>query len=174
MLFPSGYIIDASDLTLDDMQVYAKAWDVQLSLLGKGNYKGMIKALHTPNIQIGFTMHSLPVLIKGTFPKETILLFFFHKGTAGSVYLDHKISIDEVVIGQEGEEIDFSTAQACNVITIAVEKHLFKTFFENYFHCPLSSIMLDKKIILKEDHIEESISFFLSIIFKWGGKKINY
>jgi len=167
MLFPNGFFIDEKNLDFEQLQSYGVGWNVEFSLLKKGGgyFNARLKAMHTPNMQLAFTIHSLPTLTRGSFPKETILIVLIQKGQSGAVFLDKKLAWNDVMILQPGEEIELSTVQEMNVFTLAVEKHLFLDRFEAYFHCSLATVIQEKKIALKEEKVESLTSFLITLLF---------
>ena len=165
MLFPNGFVNEIRDINLDTLTGILKTWDIENSLLKKGDFRASLKTLHTPNIQIGFASNSLPILKRGSFPKGTILIFLLHKGLEGAVFLNKKITQNEILIVEEGQEIELMTAQAMEVVSLSVSKELFLQEFEAYFHKPLSSVVKEQKIRLKQKEYAELDSFLMSMLF---------
>jgi AraC-like DNA-binding protein len=165
ILFPKGLVNEIRAVNLEQLTGSLKTWDIENSLLKKGKFKAFVKTLHSSNIQLGFLSQSLPSLKRGTFPKGTILIFLFHKGQDGAVFLNQNLLKNEIMIVEEGQEIELITAQAMEVLSLAINRELFLVEFEAYFHKSLSSVVNAQKIRLKESAALELDSFLMTLLF---------
>jgi hypothetical protein len=78
MLFPAGFVINYSDLNIEEMSELSLAWSLERQQMQKGVFNGAIRGVHTPHIQIGYSQYSHGMLTTGDFPKDCITLTFVH------------------------------------------------------------------------------------------------
>ena len=74
LFFPAGLSMNFHDINIEEMEFYAKAWNLQRVQMQKGLFEGSMIVAHTPRIQLMHTPYSHGVLLQGDFPKGTILI----------------------------------------------------------------------------------------------------
>ncbi len=106
VLFPAGLTIDFRDINIEEMEFYARAWNLERRQMQKGYFVGSIIATHTPHMQLMRTPYSHGVLLQGDFPTGTILIACVV--TKADVTFQNKTAEKhEIKILKSGDEIDF-------------------------------------------------------------------
>ena len=166
IIFPAGLIIDFADLDLEEMQHYAKMWNVEHTQMGKGLFEGSLMGAHTPRIQIGISHFSQAIMAQGSFPDGCIILFYASNGLENeSVYnFQNRIILPhEIVILTKSDEIDLLSYHDTDVRTIAIEVDLFYKEFYTFFGDTPDTSIQNKRFHLKAD----KIAAFHQTIVSW-------
>ncbi len=130
--FPTGMIIDFRNINIEEMEFYARAWNLERIQMQKGLFYGSMIAIHTPRIQLMRSPYSHGVLLQGDFPKGTILIAAV--ATKASVSFQNKLADKhEIKILQSGDEIDFLSTGESETFTLAVEQEFFYETYYAYF-----------------------------------------
>ena len=132
ILFPAGLTIDFAGLNMEEMEFYARAWNLERVQMQKGSFIGSITAVHTPRIQLLRSPYSHGVLLQGDFPKGTILIACVI--TQAEMTFQNKFTDKhEIKILKSGDEIDFLCNGMNETFTIAVEEQFFNEAYDAYF-----------------------------------------
>ena len=162
ILFPTEIIIDLSDLDLEMMQHYTKQWDLEHCQMEKGIYSGSIFAVHTPHIQLGSANYSHGFMSRGSFPSGTVLLLYI--STPATVNFQNKlVDKHELIVLKEGDEIDYMANGENKTLTIAIEKGLLYSAFEDYFGESIDVVLKNKRFIINTQKIDT----FLAGVSYW-------
>ena len=162
VLFPAGLTVDFHNINMEMMEFYARAWNLERIQIQKGFYLGSVTATHTPRMQLMRTPHSHGLLIKGDFPKGTILITFIV--TKADITFENKIADRyEVKILKSGEEIDFLCNGQSETFTIAVEERFFYEVYYAYFGQDFTTYKKDKKIYINP----QSFPLFIRGFEEW-------
>ncbi len=162
ILFPTGLKIDFLDLNTEEMDFYTRAWNLEYVQMQKGLYVGSVTAVHTPHMQLMRTPHSHGLLLKGDFPKGTILIASVV--TKADVTFQNKIADKhEIKILRYGDEIDFLCNGESETITIAVEETFFDDAYYRYFSQEFNLNKKNKEVYINP----QFLSYFTQGIKQW-------
>ena len=132
VLFPAGLTIDFRDINMEEMEFYARAWNLRRIQMQKGLFHGSMIVTHTPHMQLMRAPYSHGVLTLGDFPKGTILIGAVV--TKAEVTFQNKIAAKhEIKILKSGDEVDFLCNGENETFTIAVEEQFFYEAYYAYF-----------------------------------------
>ena len=145
VLFPAGLNLNLHNLNMEEMEFYARAWNLERIQIQRGLYLGSLKVTHTPRMQLMSTSHSHGLMMRGDFPKGTILITFIT--TKADITFKNKIANRyEVKILKSGDEIDFLCNGESVTFTIAVQEQYFNEAYYAYFGQNFNTNKKDKKI----------------------------
>jgi len=163
IIFPAGFTIDFSDLNMEMMQFYSKKWNLEHTQIGKGLFKGQLRAVHTPRIQLALNHTSTGLMSKGDFPKGCIVLnsYFFCAGIYS--FQNKPILPNEIIALTQGDEVDrIGSGQFSGHIVTIEEKLFYETFYTFFGESPYPSLKM-KRFYIKKD----MISLFHQTINVW-------
>ena len=147
VLFPAGVKVDLRDISMEVMEFYSQAWNLERIQMQKGLYIGSLQATHTPRMQLMCAPHSHGMLVRGDFPKDTILIAFVL--TKADVMFENTIANrHEIKILKSGEEIDFLCNGESETFTIAVQEQFFSEAFHSYFGQDFNTFRREQKIFV--------------------------
>ncbi len=161
-LFPAGLIIDLSNIGLEMMHHYAYKWGVEREQTEKGLFSTSMTAVHTPNIQLGYTNYSHGVMRKGDLPKGTILLGFV-LGKESTVFENSPLSVNELIFLDDGEDMDILSHTKSEMFVVVIEKELFYNAFYNYFEISVQESLKERRLIVKAD----DLAYFVQGLSDW-------
>jgi AraC family ethanolamine operon transcriptional activator len=165
MLFPAGLVIDYDDLNIEEMSELSLAWSLERQQMQKGLFRGTIRGVHTPHIQIGRTQYSHGMLTKGDFPKDCITLTFVHTPPYGSVtYQNETLQNDTFFIAKYGDEIDLLVSSEAIIYAISIDEAYFYQEYESYFNEPLESFVKNGRLRVKEGMHQLLLQHFLMLL----------
>ena len=171
ILFPSGLILDYPGLNIEMMQHYAKMWNIEYTLLGKGVFKGNLWAVHTPRIQIGISHFSQALMTKANFPKGCVLIHYAVSEITNTTSLynfqNRSVLPHEVLILTKKDDYDRVTYGDRDMASISIKEDLFYKEFYAFFGETAS--LKNKRFYLKQD----KISRFHQLIASWISYLIN-
>ena len=160
--FPTGLTIDFRNVNMEEMEYYARAWNLQRIQVEKGKFLGSMIATHTPHMQLMRSPYSHGVLLQGDFPKGTILIAYVI--TNADVTFQNKIGDKhEIKILQSGDEIDFLCNGDSETFTVAVEEKYFYEAYYAYFQKDFLSNNKEQSIYIKPQYME----YFSQGIERW-------
>jgi len=160
--FPTGLTIDFRNVNMEEMEYYARAWNLQRIQVEKGSFLGSMIATHTPHMQLMRSPYSHGVLLQGDFPKGTILIAYVI--TNADVTFQNKIGDKhEIKILQSGDEIDFLCNGDSETFTVAVEEKYFYEAYYAYFQKDFLSNNKEQSIYIKTQYME----YFSQAIERW-------
>jgi len=162
ILFPAGMRIDLIDVNMEIMEFYARDWNLERIQIQKGFYTGSIRVAYTPRLQLMRTPHSHGLLIRGEFPKGTILIAFIST-KSHIAFHDQVADSNEVKILKSGEEIDFLCNGKSETFTIVAEEQFFYDAFYSYFGLDFNQYKKDRKIYIDQ----QSFIVFLQGFERW-------
>lgn len=165
VFFPAGMTIDFRNINIEEMEFYARAWNLERVQMQKGLFSGSMFATHTPRMQIMHAPYSHGVLLQGDFPKGTILIAYVVT-KADVTFQNKQVQKHQIKILRSGDEIDFLCNGENETFTIAVQERFFYEAYEAYFGVDFSSCAKHKEIYI----IPHLLSHFTTGIEKW----INY
>ncbi len=145
--FPAGLIIDLRRLNIEEMEFYARFWNLERIQMQKGSFRGSMVTTHTPRIQLMRSPYSHGVLLKGDFPKGTILIAAVTT-QADVVFQNKQADKHEIKILQSGDEIDFLSNGESETFTLAIEERFFYASYYAYFGRDFSTHQKEKKIYI--------------------------
>ena len=161
--FPAGFSIDFQHINMEEMEYYARAWNLQRIQMEKGSFVGSMIATHTKHMQVMKSPYSHGVLLQGEFPKGTILIASVV--TKADVSFQNSVANPhEIKILRSGDEIDFLCNSSSETFTIAVEEHFFKEAYIAYFQEEFSDTNKNK-IYIHPEYLEN----FSKGIDQWIG-----
>ena len=162
IVFPAGFSIDFRDINLEEMEFYARAWNLQRIQMQKGSFVGSMIAAHTPRIQMMRTPHSHGVMLQGDFPKDVILIAWVV--TQSEVTFQNAVGLEnEMKILKSGDEIDFLCTGESETFTLAVEEAFFYKKYESYFGKDFYAHRKEKSIYIEP----KLLAYFVQGIQKW-------
>ena len=162
VLFPAGLKVDFLDLNTEEMDFYTRAWNLEYVQMQKGLYMGSVTAVHTPHMQLMRTPHSHGLLLKGDFPKGTILIAAVV--TKADVTFQNKVADKhEIKILRSGDEIDFLCSGESETFTIAVEEKFFDAAYYKYFGQEFHLCKKNKQVYIDP----QFLSYFTQGIEQW-------
>lgn len=147
ILFPAGLTIDLRNIGMEEVEYYAKAWNLERVQMQKGFYSGSLLVAHTPHMQLMHTPHSHGILLRGDFPTGVVLIAFM-KTQAEVTFQNKNSAKNEIKILKSGDEIDFLCNGESSTYTIAVEEKLFYEAYYAYFGEDFTSYSKDKPIYI--------------------------
>ena len=159
ILFPAGLTVDFRDVSMEEVEFYSRAWNLERIQIQKGFYIGSLTATHTPRMQLMRTPHSHGLLMQGDFPKGTILIAFIT--TKADITFKNKIADrHEIKILQSGDEIDFLCNGESETFTIAVQEQFFYEAYYSYFGEDFNTAKKDKITSVKPQVFPQFIQGF--------------
>ena len=162
ILFPAGLTVDFRDVSMEEVEFYSRAWNLERIQMQKGFYIGSLTATHTPRMQLMRTPHSHGIFMQGDFPKGTILIAFIT--TNADITFKNKIADrHEIKILQSGEEIDFLCNGESETFTIAVQEQFFYEAYYAYFGQDYNTYKKEKKIYVDP----QSFPLFIQGFEQW-------
>jgi len=162
VFFPAGLTIDFRDINLEEMEFYARGWNLERRQMQKGLFKGSMIAAHTPRMQLFRANHSHGVLLKGDFPKDTILIAFV--ATKAEITFQNKIADKhQIKILKSGDEIDFLCNGESVTYTIAVAEQLFYDDYYAYFHEDINTHKKNNEMYISP----QLFTYFIQGIERW-------
>ena len=148
VLFPAGLTIDLHDMSLEKMEFYSRAWNLQRVQMQKGSFLGSIITTHTPRMQLMRAPYSHGILLQGDFPKGTILIVF--AVTQAEMTFQNKIADKhEIKILKSGDEIDFLCNGEIETFSIVVEEKFFYEAYDSYFGQDFNVHQKNKEIYIE-------------------------
>ena len=132
VLFPAGLTVDFRDINIEEMEFYARAWNLQRAQMQKGLFVGSMIVVHTPNMQLMRAPYSHGVLMQGDFPKGTVLIAAVVT-KADVTFQDSVAGKHEIRILRSGDEIDFLCNGESETFTVAIEEKFFDDAYYSYF-----------------------------------------
>ncbi len=164
--FPTGLTIDFRNVNMEEMEYYARAWNLHRIQMEKGRFVGSMIATHTPHIQLMRSPYSHGVLLQGDFPKGTVLIACVI--TKSHVTFQNKVADKhEIKILQSGDEIDFLCNGGSETFTVAVEENFFYESYYAYFQEEFSSEKKEQSIYIHPEyinHFSEGIKEWMSYL----------
>jgi len=162
ILFPAGLTIDFRDVNMEELEFYARAWNLQRMQMQKGLFHGSMIAGHTPRMQLLCTPYSHGVLLQGDFPKGTILIACIV--TQADMTFQNRIAAkNEIKILKSGDEIDFLCNAESKTFAIAVEEQFFYEAYDAYFGQDFNNHLKENPIYIDPD----SFPSFIQGIEHW-------
>ena len=132
LLFPAGLNIKFHNINMEEMEFYARSWNLQRIQMQKGLFSGSMIATHTPRMQLMRSSYSHGILMQGDFPKGTILIASVV--TQSDITFQNKIAEKhEIKILRSGDEIDFLCNGESETFTLAIEEQFFYRMYHAYF-----------------------------------------
>ena len=165
IFFPKGLSVNLHNLNMEEMEFYARAWNLNRLQMQKGTYLGSMVATHTPRIQLMYTPHSHGILLQGDFPKGTVLIAWVQTN-ADVTFQDTLAQKYKIKILKSGDEIDFLCNGESETFTLAVEE---KFFYESYYLYFGEDFHLHKKD--KDIYIDPKLFSSVTLGFK---RWLNY
>ena len=156
ILFPAGFTVDLPRLDVEQMQHYAKMWDVEHTQLGKGVFEGSLFGVHTPRIQMGISHFSHAIMTQGSFPEGCVVLYCYPGGLLSSPaynFHDRIIPPNEIVVLTKSDALDLLSYNAIDLHTIVIEKNLFDKTFTAFLGDTPDTAIQNKRLYLKADKI---------------------
>jgi len=154
-IFPAGYIVDYSGLSMDMMQHHSKKWNLEHTKMEKGMFEASLLGAHTPRIQIGRSHYSHGIMTKGDFPKGCIVLtcYFSENGTFS--FQNRTILPNELFVLTSGDEIDRVTSGEIESFIITIEEQLFYESFYAFFAEEAHLFLKKKRFIIQEGMVSD-------------------
>ena len=168
VLFPAGLKIDFRNVNMEEMEFYARAWNLERVQMQKGLYMGSLTAVHTPNIQLMSTPHSHGLLLQGDFPKGTVLIAAVVT-KADVTFQDRVTDKHEIRILRSGDEIDFLCSRESETFTIAVEEKFFDAAYYSYFGQEFHLCKKNKQVYIDPQflsHFTQGIEQWISYLMQ--------
>ena len=132
-LFPSGLKFNHIFDNPDEMSELLQTWNLEQNLISNGVFKGIIKGLHTPFIQLLLAERLGAMLIQGDNPKDTISFNLFYKSNQDVLNGISISSIDEIYALENKDGIDYFTPEDNHIIVLTINKEFFLYSFNEYF-----------------------------------------
>ncbi|PHS39389.1 MAG: hypothetical protein COB07_06440 [Sulfurovum sp.] len=162
ILFPIGLKIDFRDINLEEMEFYARSWSLERIQIQKGSFYGSMIVTHTPHIQLMRTPYSHGVLLRGDFPKGTVLIAFVV--TKADISFQNKLAVHhQIKILRSGDEIDFLCTGESETFVLSVKEGFFTKAYYSYFNEDFNSHTKNKEFYIEP----ESFSHFVKGIENW-------
>ncbi len=162
ILFPAGQTIDIRDVSMEVVEFYTRAWNLERIQMQKGFYIGSLIVAHTPRIQLMRTPHSHGLFLQGDFPKGTILIAAVV--TQADITFQNRIAAKhEIKILKSGDEIDFLCNGESETFTIAVDEQFFYEAYDAYFGQDFNRHLKENPIYINPD----SFPSFIQGIEDW-------
>lgn len=132
ILFPAGLTIKFTNLNMEEMEFYARSWNLKRIQMEKGLFTGSMSIAHTPRIQLLRSPYSHGILLQGDFPKGTVLIGALV--TKADVIFQNKLLNQHIIkILRDGDQIDFLCSGKNETFTLAVEESFFDAAYHAYF-----------------------------------------
>lgn len=160
--FPAGMILNYRNVNIEEMEYRARYWNLERIQMQKGSFRGSMVATHTPRIQLMRSPYSHGVLLKGDFPKGTILIAFVVTNS-DVVFQNRLADKHEIKILKSGDEIDFLSNNQSETFTLAIEERFFYASYNAYFDQDFSLHQKDKRIYIHP----QLFSCFVKGIVNW-------
>ena len=133
IIFPAGYTIDYSDLSMEMVQHYSKKWNLVHTQMEKGVFQAKITVAHTPRIQLAANSYSTGLMTKGDFPKGCIVLNSHIPNNTPYNFQNKPILPHEIIVMTKGDEIDRVSSGPFDTHSITIEEKLFYEAFYTFF-----------------------------------------
>ena len=161
-LFPVGLVVDEEYLTFESMKAHEEGWEMESVQLGDGAFHSMIKAVHTPRVQLALQTYSTPMLLKGTYPEGSTLLYVIESETAPVIHKKPRAK-NALIVGQEGAGVDVVINSSSAAYTLAIESTFLKRHFYEHYH-----LLFDDYVDQYELTIQpEKLKAFIEAINAW-------
>jgi len=153
MIFPAGLSFNYNNMTLEEMDQYTRDWDLERKQIQKGTFIGSSILVHTPRMQILYAPYSHGVLIQGGTPKGTILIGLA-LSSSHMTFQNKEFDKHELLFLKYGEEIDFTSTQFSQLITLAIEESLFYEKYDSFFGLDFSTHQKEKITYIRYSLLE--------------------
>jgi len=131
-IFPAGMLINTPLLDIDAIQPHTEKWDIAFTKIGKEDLKVAIHAFHTPRIQFSAVYYTDAYMLRGHFPKGSIVLSYIHtKATAN--FNNRKLKPDHLIVARDSCHIDLLINGPSTNYSVAVEEAFFFSAFKSFF-----------------------------------------
>jgi AraC-like DNA-binding protein len=131
-LFPSGFIIEQDLGCLSEVHKFTHKWNLTHTQLSRSAVRYQLNAFHTPFAQLAISKRSMEMMVKGDTPLNSIT-FAIPINNASIVYQYNEISNQDLVVLEDGTEIDAIFRGDSEMLTISIHKNLFKKRYEKLF-----------------------------------------
>lgn len=131
-LFPSGFIVTQDLSCLSEVHKFTHKWNLTHTQLSRSAVRFQLNAFHTPFVQLGIVKRSMQIMVKGDTPLNSIT-FVILINNASIVYQYNEISNQDLVVLEDGTEIDAIFRDDSEILTISIHKNLFKKRYEKLF-----------------------------------------
>jgi AraC-like DNA-binding protein len=167
IIFPTGFTIDFSHLSMEMMQFYSEKWNLEHKQMGKGLFEGKLRAVHTPRIQLALNHSSTGLLSRGDFPKGSIVLNSYFSCHGIYSFQNKPILPNEIIALTKGDEVDrVSSGQFSGHIVTIEEQLFYKAFYSFFGETPNLSLKM-KRFYIKKDMItvfHQTISLWIDYL----------
>ena len=130
--------------------------------LGTGAFHSMIKAVHTPRIQLAIQTYSTPMLLKGTYPEGSTLLYVLESEAAPVIHEKPRAK-NALIVGQEGDAVDVVINSSSAAYTLDIESVLLKQRFYERYHLLFDAYVEQHALMIRPDRLEA----FIEAIKAW-------
>ena len=131
--FQSGLSFNHIFENPDEMSELLQVWDIEQNLISNGVFKGLVKGIHTPFIELLLAERLGAMLIQGDSPKGTISFSLFYKSNRDIFNGVNISSIDEIYVFENKDGIDYFTPEDNHMIVLTINKEFFLYAFDEYF-----------------------------------------
>lgn len=152
-LFPVGLVISEEYLTYESMREYEVKWDVQSFELEDGSFYSTLQGVHTPKIQLAVRFYSKAMMLTGTHPKGSVLLYII-KSDEAVVNNDRITPYNELVVRLENEQVEVLTNASSHVYMLSVESHLLYRLFYKYFDVLFEDYIRDHALLIVPEKMD--------------------
>lgn len=112
--------IDRAAANTEEMSEISAYWKITQHQLVPGPYQGRVRAIHTPNMQVGVATRTRSTQIDGTSPQGSVV-FGFGLPSAGAIFFrDGRLESHETGVIRSGEEIAAKTVGRSRILTVAL------------------------------------------------------
>lgn len=166
----AGTIIDVHITNHREMVQQSKLWDLDEYQIQNGPFEGVIKAIHTPYLQLGYVSRSGGVVIKGSPPKNCYTFGYLYLEKEGTItHNGLAMKPNELFVLEEKDSIDLMSSHGYTSLTIPIQREFFDREFQNCFNTSFSYDKVHKRIQLKKNmgtHLKQSLIKLLALAMK--------
>ncbi len=144
------------------MQYHSYKWGVEREQTEKGLFTTSMNVVHTPNIQLGYSLYSHGVMRRGGLPSGAILLGFV-VGVESTAFENSPLYSNELIFIDDGEAMDILSHTKSEIYVVVIEKELFRNAFYDYFGKSLEQIVKNRRFLIQAD----KVAYFTQGLSRW-------
>jgi len=157
----SGSIIDLHLHNHLDFVKIAKLWNLEEYQIQDGPFEAIVKAIHTPFIQLGYVSRSSGVVLKGIPPKNCYVFGYLDVLNEGTVSHNGLVmNPNELLVLEEKDQIDVLSSHGYNTLTVAIQKKHFDREYRDCFNDSFTYDKVNKRIQLNKNmgtHLKQAL-----------------
>lgn len=126
--FRAGDIVTVDTDDFSEFCSFARGWNIDHQLVGRGNPCVKCFAIVTQSLQVGLTEHSLGYCSQGDVPKGTVTLWAPVDDSRPVIHRGHNVETLDVIATKSGEGFELVNRLGSRHLTVAIREALLERY----------------------------------------------